>query len=154
MPDLDGIQATRPITSGPDPAKVVVLTTFDDEEYVYGALRAGPAGSWRTSSARSASSPPGTRSSRRASPGGSSARSSSTPRPPHRGLPLEGITDREREVLALVGRGLSNVEIAERLVISAATAKTHVARLFAKLDARDRVHLVIAAYEAGLVPRT
>jgi DNA-binding NarL/FixJ family response regulator len=57
-------------------------------------------------------------------------------------------------VLAVVGRGLSNVEIAERLVISAATAKTHVARLFAKLDARDRVHLVIAAYEAGLVPRT
>jgi DNA-binding NarL/FixJ family response regulator len=63
------------------------------------------------------------------------------------------ITDREREVLALVGQGLSNTEIAERLVISAATAKTHVARLFAKLGARDRVHLAIIAFEAGLVPR-
>jgi DNA-binding NarL/FixJ family response regulator len=71
-----------------------------------------------------------------------------------RAAPSKASPDREREVLALVGRGLSNVEIAERLVISAATAKTHVARLFAKLDARDRVHLVIAAYEAGLVPRT
>jgi DNA-binding NarL/FixJ family response regulator len=66
---------------------------------------------------------------------------------------IAGITDREREVLALVGQGLSNPEIAERLVISAATAKTHVARLFAKLEARDRVHLAIIAFEAGLVSR-
>jgi DNA-binding CsgD family transcriptional regulator len=66
---------------------------------------------------------------------------------------IAGITDREREVLALIGQGLSNAEIAERLVISAATAKTHVARLFAKLEARDRVHLAIIAFEAGLVPR-
>ncbi|QMU71766.1 response regulator transcription factor [Streptacidiphilus sp. P02-A3a] len=66
---------------------------------------------------------------------------------------LAGITDREREVLALVGQGLSNTEIAERLVISAATAKTHVARLFAKLKARDRVQLAIIAFETGLVPR-
>ena len=64
---------------------------------------------------------------------------------------VEGITEREREVLALVGRGMSNSEIAKHLVISPATAKTHVARLFSKLEARDRVHLVIAAYEAGLV---
>jgi len=66
--------------------------------------------------------------------------------------PIAEITDREREVLALVGQGLSNTEIAERLVISAATAKTHVARLFAKLEARDRVHLAIIAFETGLVP--
>ncbi len=64
---------------------------------------------------------------------------------------LAAITEREREVLTLVGQGLSNTEIAERLVISVATAKTHVARLFTKLDARDRVHLVIMAYEMGLV---
>lgn len=67
--------------------------------------------------------------------------------------PIAGITHREREVLALVGQGLSNTEIAERLVISAATAKTHVARLFAKLEARDRVHLAIIAFDTGLVPR-
>lgn len=64
---------------------------------------------------------------------------------------LAGITDREREVLTLVGQGLSNAEIAEQLVISVATAKAHVARLFSKLGARDRVHLVIAAYETGLI---
>jgi DNA-binding NarL/FixJ family response regulator len=64
---------------------------------------------------------------------------------------VTGITDREREVLTLVGRGLSNSEIAAQLVISMGTAKAHVARLFTKLDARDRVHLVIIAYEAGLV---
>ncbi|MER7269931.1 response regulator transcription factor, partial [Micromonospora carbonacea] len=73
-----------------------------------------------------------------------------SPRPRH----LTGVTDRERQVLTLVGLGLSNAEIAERLVISPATAKAHVARLFTKLNARDRVHLVIAAYEAGLVAPT
>lgn len=77
-------------------------------------------------------------------------RADTAPSPPRA---IDGVTQREREVLALVGQGLSNTEIAERLVISAATAKTHVARLFTKLNARDRVHLVIAAYDAGLVPR-
>jgi DNA-binding NarL/FixJ family response regulator len=160
MPELDGIQATRLITSGRDPAKVVVLTTFDDDEYVYGALRAGASGflvknmaledilgAIRVVASGDALIAPSI--TRRLI--GAFVEHSAPTAP--RGRRLDGITDREREVLALVGRGLSNAEIAERLVISTATAKTHVARLFGKLDARDRVHLVIAAYEAGLVPR-
>ncbi len=160
MPEMDGIEATRAITSGPDPAKVVVLTTFDDDEYVYGALRAGASGflvknmvledildAIRVVASGDALIAPSV--TRRLI--GAFVGHSTPTAPPVR--PIEGITEREREVLTLVGRGMSNAEIAKHLVISAATAKTHVARLFMKLDARDRVHLVIAAYEAGLVPR-
>ncbi len=160
MPEIDGIQATQFLTSGPDPAKVLVLTTFDDDEYVYGALRAGASGflvksmelddilaAIRVVAAGEALLAPSV--TRRLI--GTFAERSAAPVPAP--SPIEGITDREREVLALVGLGMSNTEIAEHLVISAATAKTHVARLFYKLRARDRVHLVIAAYEAGLVPR-
>jgi DNA-binding NarL/FixJ family response regulator len=153
MPGMDGIEATRQITG----AHVLILTTFDDDDYVYGALRAGASGflvkdmaledilgAIRVVAAGDALIAPSvtrrliaefaSRPSRVAKSGG-----------------LDAITDREREVLTLVGRGLSNMEIAEQLFISVATAKAHVARLFAKLGARDRVQLVIIAYENGLV---
>ncbi|GAA1965152.1 response regulator transcription factor [Catenulispora subtropica] len=169
MPGMDGIEATRQATAEPDPPKVLVLTTFDDDEYVYGALRAGASGfllksmaldaildAIRVVAAGDALIAPSV--TRRLIAG--FAGTSATPAAPAQDAePAQGsrliaeITDREREVLALVGQGLSNAEIAERLVISAATAKTHVARLFAKLEARDRVHLAIIAFETGLVPR-
>ncbi|HEU5426928.1 MAG TPA: response regulator transcription factor [Actinocrinis sp.] len=160
MPGIDGIEATRLATAGPHPPKVLVLTTFDDDEYVYGALRAGASGfllknmaledilgAIRIVASGDALIAPSVT---RRLIADFAGRAGPEPSPPKC---IEGITEREREVLALVGLGLSNAEIAERLVISAATAKTHVARLFAKLNARDRVHLVIAAYDAGLVPR-
>ncbi|MGH3248712.1 MAG: response regulator [Trebonia sp.] len=160
MPEMDGIEATRIVTSGSGSSKVVVLTTFDDDECVYGALRAGASGfllknmaledilgAIRVVASGDALIAPSV--TRRLI--GAFAGHATPAAPPAR--TIGGITGREREVLALVGHGLSNAEIAARLVISAATAKTHVARLFAKLEARDRVHLVIAAYEAGLVPR-
>ena len=163
MPGMDGIEATRQATAEPDPPKVLVLTTFDDDEYVYGALRAGASGFLLKSMALDAIldairvvaagdaliAPSVTR--RLIEQFAGAARPGARAAPARR--ELSGVTDREREVLALVGQGLSNTEIAERLVISAATAKTHVARLFAKLEARDRVHLAIIAFEAGLVPR-
>ncbi|NUP47834.1 MAG: response regulator transcription factor [Catenulispora sp.] len=171
MPGMDGIEATRRVTAEPDPPKVLVLTTFDDDEYVYGALRAGASGfllksmaldaildAIRVVAAGDALLAPSVTRRLIADFAGKSgptapepaAEPAADPSPDPR--PLTEITDREREVLALVGQGLSNAEIAERLVISAATAKTHVARLFAKLEARDRVHLAIIAYENGLTP--
>ena len=175
MPGMDGIEATRQTTAEPDAPKVLVLTTFDDDEYVYGALRAGVSGfllksmaldaildAIRVVAAGDALIAPSVTRRLIADFAGTSAASAvpaapAVPEPDAEpdtdsGL-LAGITDREREVLALVGQGLSNPEIAERLVISAATAKTHVARLFAKLEARDRVHLAIIAFETGLAPR-
>jgi DNA-binding NarL/FixJ family response regulator len=157
MPGMDGIEATQVITSGGMRARVLVLTTFDDDDYVYGALRAGASGflvkdmvlediltAIRVVAAGDAMIAPGvTR--RLIGPFASE---------PHPGLKpreLTGITGREREVLRLVGLGLSNAEIAAALYITVSTAKMHVARLLAKLDARDRVQLVITAYEAGLV---
>ena len=169
MPGMDGIEATRQATAEPDPPKVLVLTTFDDDEYVYGALRAGASGFLLKSMALDAIldairvvaagdaliAPSVTRRLIADFAGTSSGPAAPEPdtEPAADPSPIAGITDREREVLALVGQGLSNTEIAERLVISAATAKTHVARLFAKLEARDRVHLAIIAFETGLVPR-
>ncbi|MFB7129230.1 response regulator [Kitasatospora sp. NPDC056273] len=171
MPGMDGIEATRQATAEPDPPKVLVLTTFDDDEYVYGALRAGASGFLLKSMALDAIldairvvaagdaliAPSVTR--RLIADFAGTSSTPATPTAPEPDTepaadssPIAGITDREREVLALVGQGLSNAEIAERLVISAATAKTHVARLFAKLEARDRVHLAIIAFEAGLAP--
>jgi len=157
MPVLDGIEATRSLTAEPDPPKVLILTTFDDDEYVYGALRAGASGflvknmalddilgAIRVVAAGDALIAPSVT---RRLIGDFLGRA---PTPP--GRPLDGVTEREREVLALVGQGMSNTEIAQHLVISAATVKTHVARLFSKLGARDRVHLVITAYQAGLIP--
>ncbi|ACU75793.1 two component transcriptional regulator, LuxR family [Catenulispora acidiphila DSM 44928] len=166
MPGMDGIEATRQATAEPDPPKILVLTTFDDDEYVYGALRAGASGfllksmaldaildAIRVVAAGDALIAPSV--TRRLIADFTATPTTPKPHPeplehPHQ---IAQITDREREVLALVGQGLSNAEIAERLIISAATAKTHVARLFAKLEARDRVHLAIIAFESGLVPR-
>jgi len=157
MPGMDGIEATQKITAGGMRARVLVLTTFDDDDYVYGALRAGASGflvkdmalddilnAIRVVAAGDAIIAPGV--TRRLI--GQFARES---RPGRRPRELTGITDREREVLRLVGLGMSNAEIAAALYITAGTAKTHVARLLAKLSARDRVQLVITAYETGLV---
>ncbi|ARF78329.1 response regulator [Kitasatospora aureofaciens] len=159
MPGMDGIEATRRILADPElPTHVLVLTTFDDDDYVYGALRAGASGflvkdlaletildGVRVVAAGDALLAPGIT---RRLIGEFAARPDASARPRKSAA---GITEREREVLTLVGRGLSNTEIAQELTISVATAKAHVARLFTKLDARDRVHLVIHAYEFGLV---
>jgi DNA-binding NarL/FixJ family response regulator len=157
MPGMDGIEATQLIIGSEARARVLVLTTFDDDEYVYAALRAGASGflvkdmalddilsAIRVVAAGDAMIAPGV--TRRLI-----AEFAGRPRSGLKGRDLEGITEREREVLTLIGRGLSNGEIADSLCISMATAKTHVARLLAKLGARDRVQLVITAYEAGLV---
>ncbi|MFI1716924.1 response regulator [Streptomyces litmocidini] len=158
MPGTDGIEATRTITGGPTGARVVVLTTFDDDDHVYAALHAGASGflvkdmalddilaAVRVVASGDALIAPSVT---RRLIKEFTERPRTAPAPRRR---AEGITDREREVLTLVGRGLSNTEIAETLHISIATAKTYVTRLLAKLAARDRVQLVIIAYEAGLV---
>ncbi|MFI6656032.1 response regulator [Streptomyces sp. NPDC050523] len=157
MPGMDGIEATRRITEAEPEARVVVLTTFDDDAYVYGALRAGASGflvkdmalddiiaAVRVVAAGDALIAPSVT---RRLIHDFAAR----PEPVAKRRELRGITDREREVLTLVGSGLSNAEIAAELCISVATAKTYLTRLLTKLDARDRVQLVIMAYEAGLV---
>ncbi|WP_328809076.1 response regulator transcription factor [Nonomuraea montanisoli] len=158
MPGMDGIEATRLITAGPSGAQVVVLTTFDDDDYVYGALRAGASGflvkdmalddilgAIRVVAAGDALIAPSVT---RRLIEEFAVRPEPAPAPAPR--KLEGITGREQEVLTLVARGLSNTEIAAELVISVATVKAYVTRLLTKLDARDRVQLVIIAYDAGL----
>ena len=174
MPDLDGIEATRQITGSPGLAsRVLILTTFDLDEYVYSALHAGASGfllkstqpaelvnAIRVVAAGDALLAPSvtrrlveefTRRPvpRRAAPEPSPASPSPSARVP--AIHLDAITGREREVLALIATGLSNSEIATKLSISEATAKTHVGHLLTKLGARDRVHLVILAFQAGLV---
>jgi DNA-binding NarL/FixJ family response regulator len=165
MPRVDGLQATAAITSDPGLAqtRVVVLTTFELDEYVFGALRAGASGfllkdiepddlvaAVRVVAAGEALLAPRlTRRLIEAFVAGSPVAADGPVGPTSR--ELEKLTPREREVLALVGRGKSNAEIAERLVLSPLTAKTHVARLFSKLGARDRAQLVVTAYESGLV---
>jgi DNA-binding NarL/FixJ family response regulator len=170
MPGMDGIEATRLITAGGEAPRVVILTTFDTDDHVYGALRAGASGflvkdmalddilaAIRVAAAGDALIAPGV--TRRLISRFASMQSPAPQPPASRAhaqpqRQLEGVTEREREVLTLVGRGMSNNEIAECLTISAATAKAHVARLLTKLGARDRVQLVIAAYETGLVSPT
>ncbi|GIG66993.1 response regulator [Phytomonospora endophytica] len=158
MPGMDGIQATAALTAAAEPVRVLVLTTFDDDEYVYAALRAGASGflvkdmalddilgAVRVVAAGDALIAPGVTRRLIAEFAARPAARRKT-----RGRAVDGLTEREREVLTLVGRGLTNAEIAASLYISMGTAKAHVARLFAKLGARDRVQLVIVAYEAGL----
>ena len=158
MPVLDGLQATRQITATDDAPRVLVLTTFDLDDYVYEALRAGASGfllkdasagelaeAVRVVAAGDALLSPGV--TRRliaefARLGGPRAATRKS---------LEGLTDRETEVLALVARGLSNVEIAAHLVVAEQTIKTHVSRVLMKLALRDRAQAVVFAYENGLV---
>ncbi|MEV8563235.1 response regulator transcription factor [Streptomyces sp. NPDC051917] len=156
MPVMDGIEATRLIKTGTQ-ASVVVLTTFDDDENVYASLHAGASGflikdmvlddivtAVRVVAAGDALIAPGvTRRLIQEFTGRGAV-------PARRQREIKGITDRERQVLTLIGRGMSNAEIAAHLYISMATTKSHVARLLTKLDARDRVQLVIAAYESGM----
>jgi DNA-binding NarL/FixJ family response regulator len=160
MPDVDGLEATRLIAADPALAgvRVLVLTTFEADEYVFEALRAG-AGGFLLKDADPAELLRGIR----VVAAGESLLSPSVTRrvietfaaqPPPAGPAatlLDELTDREREVVALAGTGLSNEEIAERLVISPATARTHVSRAMVKLHARDRAQLVVFAYESGLV---
>ncbi|HEX2356208.1 MAG TPA: response regulator transcription factor [Micromonosporaceae bacterium] len=159
MPGVDGLEATRRIAADPALAhtRIVILTTFELDEYLFEALRVGAAGflvkdtepvellrGVRAAAAGDALlSPRVTR--RLIAEYASHARRPTPPRS------LEQLTDREREVMALVAEGLSNEEIAARLFLSPATAKTHVSRAMVKLGARDRAQLVVYAYEAGLV---
>lgn len=159
MPGMDGIAATRQILSEQE-TKVIILTTFETDEYVFAALAAGASG-FLTKEV----DPDGLRSAVRVVAAGDALLSPSVTRRvvgqfAHRPVPaaaapggdrLAVLTDREREVVRLVATGLSNDEIARQLVISPLTAKTHVTRAIAKLGVRDRVQLVIVAYEDGLV---
>jgi DNA-binding NarL/FixJ family response regulator len=156
MPKVDGIEATRRLHRLDQPPRVLVLTTFDLDEYVYDALRAGASGFLL----KDAPEEQLVAAIRIAADGGSTFAPSVTRRlveefsrrragapPPE----LESLTGREREVMTLVARGLSNAEIAARLVVSDHTVKTHVARVLSKLGLRDRTQVVVAAYESGLV---
>ncbi|HEY0717891.1 MAG TPA: response regulator transcription factor [Streptosporangiaceae bacterium] len=160
MPVMDGIEATRRITGLACGVRTLILTTFDLDEYVYAALRAGASGfllkdtdpadlltAIRVVAAGDALLAP---SITRRLIAEFARLPDATPATPASG-PLAGLTDREVEVLSLVTRGMSNGEIAGHLVISPATAKTHVAHLLAKLNARDRIQLVILGYQTGLV---
>ncbi|MET7332205.1 response regulator transcription factor [Nonomuraea sp. NPDC005650] len=159
MPEMDGIEATRRITAAGQ-AQVIMLTTFDLDEYVYEALRGGASG-FLLKDAR----PPDLLTAVRVVAAGEALLAPSVTRrlisgfaarpdlrPGSTEAALNGVTERERQVLLLIAQGLSNAEIAQRLHIGEGTAKTHVRRLLTKLDARDRVHLVIFAYRSGLVP--
>jgi len=156
MPELDGIEATRRIVDGTGGPRVLVLTTFDLDEYVYEALRAGASG-FLLKDAPEEQLVAGIKV---VADGGSLFAPAVTKRlierfawaaPSQAGDVLSGLTPREVEVLRLVARGLANAEIASELVVSEHTAKTHVAHILQKLNARDRVQAVVLAYETGLV---
>ncbi|RLV48836.1 DNA-binding response regulator [Nocardioides mangrovicus] len=159
MPHLDGLAATEQILATDEPPRVVVLTTFDLNEYVYRALRAGASGFLLKDA-------PSSRllAAVRAAAGGEELIEPSITRrlvasfaPAEPVAPCEdavdvlGLTDRELDVLRLVARGLSNAEIAAELVVAETTVKTHVGRILMKLDVRDRVQAVVMAYETGFV---
>ena len=156
MPGVDGLEATRRLLAAVDPPRVVILTTFDREDYIVEALRAGATGFLL----KTASPPELTGAVRHAMESDALLAPEVTrrlidsylsrPDPAKAGW-LAELTDREREVLVAIASGLSNAEIAERLFLSPATVKTHVNRVFAKTGVRDRAQAVIAAYEAGLV---
>ncbi|MBB5779960.1 response regulator [Nonomuraea jabiensis] len=159
MPDMDGIEATRRICADPAGAgvRVLILTTFDLDEYVYASLRAGASGFL----VKSATASELLAAIRVVASGEALLAPTVTrrliadflrgPHPAPVVRDLKDITQREREVLTLVGRGMSNAEIAEHLHLTVGTVKTHIGRLLAKLHARDRAQLVIAAYEGGLI---
>jgi DNA-binding NarL/FixJ family response regulator len=160
MPRMDGIEATRRIAADPRTAdtRVLVLTTFDLDEYVFSALRAGASGFLlKDTEPGDLLAAIGLVAAGEALLAPSVTRRviehyASQPEPgsfDHEAIGL--LTDREREVLTLIGRGLSNSEIGEALFVSPATTKTHISRILAKLNARDRAQLVVAAYEGGLV---
>jgi DNA-binding NarL/FixJ family response regulator len=161
MPEMDGLEATRRITSDPatESTRVLILTTFDLDEYVFEALRAGASGFLLKDTL-----PDDLLAAVRVVADGEALLAPkvtrrlieqfaqqpvATPAEPNPGLAM--LTDREREVFAAVAHGLSNAEIGEQLFMSHATAKTHVSRLLTKLGARDRAQLVVIAYEAGIV---
>ncbi|MGD3107053.1 response regulator [Streptomyces sp. YGL11-2] len=159
MPVVDGLVATRRITEDPalSDVKVVMLTTFELDEYVFEAIRSGASGFLVKDT-----EPEELLRAVRAVVGGDALLSPGVTRrliaefaarskEPASADALSGLTEREREVMALVGIGLSNEEIARRLVVSPLTAKTHVSRTMVKLGARDRAQLVVLAYESGLV---
>jgi DNA-binding NarL/FixJ family response regulator len=157
MPEMDGLAATEEILRQSDPPTIVVLTTFDQNEYVYRALRAGAAGFLL----KDAPSSRLIAAVRAAATGDSLIEPSITRRmverfavaAPAAGPPpeLAALTDRERDVLRLIARGLSNAEIAAELVVAETTVKTHVARILTKLAVRDRVQAVVLAYRTGFV---
>jgi len=159
MPVLDGLAATRMIAADErlSAVRIVILTTFELDEYVFEALRAGASGFLVKDT-----EPVELIRAVRAVAGGEALLSPSVTKrliaefatrakEPTQAAELDRLTDREREVMALVAEGLSNEEIAERLIVSPATAKTHVSRAMIKLNARDRAQLVVFAYESGLV---
>ncbi|MEU4423560.1 response regulator transcription factor [Actinoplanes sp. NPDC024001] len=159
MPELDGLAATEQILRQPGPPTIVVLTTFDQNEYVYRALHAGAAGFLL----KDAPSSRLIAAVRAAATGDSLIEPSITRRllerfaapAPAAGAPAElaALTDRERDVLRLIARGLSNAEIAAELVVAETTVKTHVARILTKLGIRDRVQAVVLAYQTGFATR-
>jgi DNA-binding NarL/FixJ family response regulator len=157
MPDLDGVEATRRLCAGGCPSRILMLTTFDLDEYVYASLRAGASGFLLKDTLAAdllsaihvvvrgdaVVAPTVTRR--------LLDRYVGTGPAPALPTALATLTERERQVLALIARGLSNAEIAARLFVTEGTVKTHVSRLLAKLDVRDRVQAVVFAYESGLV---
>jgi len=160
MPGMDGLDATRALLRSGAPTRVVILTTFDLDEYVYEAFKAGASGFLLKDLPRSQLI-----AAVRTTADGEALLSPSITRrlieefvrnpPQPDGIPeaLRDLSERELDVLRLVARGLSNAEIADRLVVSAATVKTHVAHILQKLDLRDRVQAVVLAYDTGLVRR-
>jgi DNA-binding NarL/FixJ family response regulator len=156
MPNLDGLQATRQIVAARSASRVLILTTFDLDEYVYQALAAGASGFLLKNAP-----PEQLISAVRVVADGDALLAPAITRrvieqftrlpPPGGTETVAGLTDREREVLKLLARGLSNAEIAAQLVVSDATVKSHVAHLLSKLQLRDRVQAVVLAYESGLV---
>ncbi|MFJ9629355.1 response regulator [Streptomyces sp. NPDC101175] len=159
MPGMDGIEATRRIVGSGDRSRVLVLTTFDLDEYAYAALRAGASGfllkdalpeelvaGIRAVAAGDAVISPGL--TRKLIDAFGDRMPGRTPEQDRR---LDTLTDREREILTAMASGWSNTEIAERLCLAESTVKSHVGRVLAKIGARDRVQAVIFAYDAGLV---
>lgn len=159
MPRLDGIATTERLVAAGSTARVLILTTFDVDDYVYAALRAGASGFLVKDAPRERL----TAAVRAVAAGDAVLASSVTrrmieqfvrlPPPGDHALPqpVRSLSPREQEVLRLLARGLSNAEIAAGLVVSDATVKTHIARLLAKLQVRDRIHAVVLAYECGFV---